>query len=66
MEKAESKSVKKSGRPQAATSSLPVAYKLELHRMIELSAYYRAEKDGFRCSPQEYWLEAESELQRYP
>lgn len=44
------------------TSSLPVAYELELHRLIELDAYLRAENDGFRCSPLEYWLAAENDI----
>lgn len=46
-------------------SHLPVAYALELHRIIELDAYYLAEKDGFRRSPLDYWLAAEdAELRR--
>jgi hypothetical protein len=42
--------------------SYPVAYELELHRVIELAAYFLAEKDGFRRSQLDYWLAAE---QRY-
>lgn len=45
---------------------LPVAYELELHRVIELAAYFMAERDGFRCSPSYYWLAAENEVQMYP
>lgn len=46
-------------------SHLPVAYELELHRIIELDAYYLAENDGFRRSPLDYWLAAEdAELRR--
>jgi hypothetical protein len=44
------------------TSSFPVAYELELHRLIELDAYSRAERDGFRCSPEDYWLAAENDI----
>ncbi len=40
-------------------SQLPVAYQLELRRIIELDAYLRAEADGFRGSPLDYWLAAE-------
>lgn len=40
-------------------ASYPVAYALELHRVIELAAYFLAEKDGFRRSPLDYWLAAE-------
>ena len=46
--------------------SLPVAYELELHRLIELTAYLSAEKDGFRRLPLDYWLEAENEVQEFP
>lgn len=38
---------------------MPVAYQLELHRLVELEAYLRAEADGFSRSPMEYWLAAE-------
>ena len=45
-----------------AHNRLPIAYELELHRIIELNAYLRAEKDGFRGSPLDYWLAAENEI----
>jgi hypothetical protein len=41
------------------TKKLPVAFQLELHRIIEVDAYLRAEADGFRRSPLDYWLAAE-------
>jgi hypothetical protein len=41
---------------------LPVAYELELHRTIQINAYYRAEKDGFKRTPLDYWLAAEDEV----
>jgi len=41
------------------TKRLPVAYQLELHRIIEVDAYLRAEADGFRRSSLDYWLAAE-------
>lgn len=43
-------------------SDLPIAYQLELHRIIEVDAYLRAEADGFRRSPLDYWLAAEKEV----
>lgn len=46
--------------------TLPVAYALELHRVIEQAAYFRAENDGFRLSPLDYWLAAENEMQKFP
>lgn len=33
----------------------------ERYRRIQEQAYLRAEKDGFRKDPVEYWLEAEAE-----
>lgn len=47
-----------------AISHLPVAYELELHRIIQLDAYYRAKKDGFKRSPLDYWLAAENAVHR--
>lgn len=43
--------------------SLPIAYKNELHRLIQISAYLRAEQDGFRQSPLHYWLIAEERME---
>jgi len=43
------------------SGSMSVAYDLELHRLIEVSAYLRAEQDGFRKSPDDYWFAAEDE-----
>lgn len=47
---------------KVACSEMPVAYQLEVHRIIEVDAYLRAEADGFRLSPLDYWLAAEKEL----
>lgn len=44
--------------PAHAINHFPVAYELELHRIIQLEAYYRAEKDGFESSPLDYWFAA--------
>ncbi len=36
-------------------------------KMIQVAAYFRAEKDGFRKDPAEYWREAELEIAlRFP
>jgi len=40
-------------------SHLPIAYELELHRIIQCEAFLLAERDGFRRSPLDYWLAAE-------
>jgi len=64
-ESAPDKKNKTVGEKRSA-AALPVAYELELHRLVELAAYYRAEQDGFRCSPLEYWLAAEGQVQRLP
>ncbi len=42
--------------------SFPVAYKVELHRLIQIDAYALAEADGFRQSPTHYWLIAEKNM----
>jgi len=49
-------------RTSVVRGNLPVAYQLELHRLIEVNAYLRAEADGFKRSPLEYWLVAEEEM----
>jgi len=41
------------------TGHLPVAYALEVHRMIQCEAFLLAERDGFKRSPLDYWLAAE-------
>lgn len=46
-------------------SPLGVFYELELHRVIEFQAYLRAERDGFRQSPLDYWLAAEEDVHQY-
>lgn len=57
--------INKNQRTAHPISHLPVAYALELHRIIEIDAYYLAENDGFRRSPLDYWLAAEdAELRR--
>lgn len=41
-------------KTKAATGSLE-----ERYRMIEVAAYYIAEKDGFAGNPVDYWIAAE-------
>ena len=45
--------------------ALPMIYELEMKRAIELEAYKRAEVDGFRQSPMDYWLAAEEAVYRF-
>jgi hypothetical protein len=45
----------KNGKIDVTKPQLPVAYQLELHRIIEVDAYLRAEANGFRRSPLDYW-----------
>ena len=54
----------KNQEPAHAINHFPVAYELEIHRIIQLDAYYRAEKDGFKSSPLDYWLAAENAVHR--
>jgi hypothetical protein len=44
-------------KTKAATADLEQRYK-----MIEVAAYYIAEKDGFASSPVEYWIAAELQI----
>lgn len=48
---------------QHLSSDLPVAFQLEMHRMIQIEAYLKAEADGFKRPAIDYWLEAEEALQ---
>ncbi len=42
----------------------PVAFDLELHRLIEVEAYEQAAKDNFKQHPNVYWLAAEKVVGR--
>lgn len=46
-------------KTKAATSDLEQRYKL-----IEVAAYYIAEKDGFAASPVDYWIAAELQISK--
>ncbi|WP_047549949.1 DUF2934 domain-containing protein [Methylotenera sp. G11] len=57
--------VKKAAAKPAArkTKASPVNAELR-YRMIEVAAYYLAEKDGFAGSPVEYWIAAELQFNK--
>ncbi|OIR17573.1 hypothetical protein GALL_17910 [mine drainage metagenome] len=63
MENGQSKVSNQGCNSEHVQMHIPVAYELEQHRVIELAAYYMAERDGFRCSPVYYWLAAENDVQ---
>ncbi|MBP7830181.1 MAG: DUF2934 domain-containing protein [Kiritimatiellae bacterium] len=44
----------------AAKSAAPAVTAEERQRMIELEAYFVAEKDGFRGDSKNYWITAEA------
>lgn len=46
-------------KTKAATTSLEQRYK-----MIEVAAYYLAEKDGFAGNPVDYWIAAELQISK--
>lgn len=46
-------------KTKAAASNLEQRY-----RMIEVAAYYIAEKDGFAGSPVDYWIAAELQISK--
>lgn len=48
------------------TPKVPWVYAEELHRIVELDAYFLAEADGFRRPPLDYWLAAENDRRILP
>jgi len=48
--------------PPTVSDVRPVAYENEMYRLTQLKAYELAQADGFKQSPQDYWLLAEKEL----
>lgn len=40
-------------------NQVPIAYQLEIRRIIEADAYLLAKEDAFKRPPEEYWLAAE-------
>ena len=65
MKKTDGKAAEGKGQASHVKGKVPVAYEVELHRMVEQQAYFRAECDGFRLTPQEYWLAAEKDVYKY-
>lgn len=67
---------KKAAAPKAATEKKPAARKastkktltanspFERYKMIEVAAYYIAEKDGFTGYAADYWIAAEKEIDK--
>ena len=61
-------------KPKASTSTkkttsakTPKAGAPERYRMIEVAAYYIAEKNGFAGNASDYWVQAEMEINaKYP
>ena len=59
MKRTEGKAQLGRGSLSQVKAKVPVAYEVELRRMVEKQAYFRAECDGFRLPPEEYWYAAE-------
>lgn len=61
---------KKPAAPKKTTAAKPAAKKSKAsttdleqrYRMIEVAAYFIAEKDGFASNPVDYWLAAEAQI----
>lgn len=62
--------VKKAAAPKKTAAAKPAVKEtktntadLELrYRMVEVAAYFIAEKDGFAGNPVDYWIAAEAEI----
>jgi hypothetical protein len=62
--------VKKAAAPKKTTLAKTASKKTkpstadleQRYRMIEIAAYFIAEKDGFASNPFDYWLAAEAEI----
>jgi hypothetical protein len=65
MKRTDGKAQAGSGTLSQVKASAPVAYEVELRRMVEQQAYFRAECDGFRLPPEEYWYAAEKDVHKY-
>lgn len=53
---------KSTANPAAKKSKASTANLEQRYRMIEVAAYYLAEKDGFAGNPVEYWIMAEAQI----
>ena len=49
-------------KPAAKKTKAAVSDLEQRYRMIEVAAYYIAEKDGFAGSPVDYWIAAELQI----
>lgn len=57
--------VKKATAKPAAKKTKAVSISPEhRYRMIEVAAYYLAEKDGFAGNPLDYWIAAEGQISK--
>jgi hypothetical protein len=69
---AKPKAAVKKDAPAKKTAAKPAAKKTKAapensqlrYKMIEVAAYYLAEKDGFAGSPVEYWIAAELQFSK--
>lgn len=70
--KKETTATKKASAPKTAAAKKPAAKKIKAatsdleqrYRLIEVAAYYIAEKDGFAASPVDYWIAAELQISK--
>jgi hypothetical protein len=65
MKRTEGKASAGIGAGSQLKAKVPVAYEVEFRRLVEQQAYFRAESDGFRQPPEEYWLAAERDVHKY-
>jgi len=52
----------KAAKPAASRKKTAIITSEERYKMIEVAAYYIAEKKGFGHQHMDYWLEAEQEI----
>jgi hypothetical protein len=70
--KKDATATKKASAPKATAAKKPAAKKAKAatsdleqrYRLIEVAAYYIAEKDGFSGSPVDYWIAAELQISK--
>lgn len=70
--KKETTATKKASAPKTAAAKKPAAKKTKTatsdleqrYRLIEVAAYYIAEKDGFAGNPVDYWIAAELQISK--
>jgi|LakWasM103_HOW12_FD_contig_121_27666_length_384_multi_4_in_0_out_0_1 hypothetical protein len=60
--KTASEKAAKPASPRKKTTKLAIITSEERYKMIEVAAYYIAEKKGFGHDHMNYWLEAEQEI----